>query len=260
MVRRLLGACAVLGLGLGSTLLTSCGQTASPPEPGSAAGAAGGLGAGTGSGARAGAGGGGLVIGVGGAETGPAWFCHPNTTPRSREDTTPSCTWINSCDGVQCAYGSTHEVLYALPALTCRQGNEVGLPAGGCCYDCVSDQEQVDVVTCVDACPDAPPSCPIGYRAATVPGACCLECVVDQDYCNSDADCVLAKRPANCCGCVEAVSVRRLDADDCYTSVSVPRATPDSCPTDYECALVLCGCPGEAPSSAACVDRHCVAL
>lgn len=100
-----------------------------------------------------------------------------------------------------------------------------------------------------------PPSCPYGYRAAPVPGACCLECVVDQN----DAQCVLAKRPANCCACVEAVSMRRLDGDECYTGVSVARATPDSCPAKNDCELVDCACPAEMPTSAVCVDSHCAA-
>jgi len=187
--------------------------------------------------------------------------CHPNMQRTRGEDAPFKCSWVASCFDADCVYGDATRLEPAMlpPALACRQGYEVGLPAGACCYDCVRNQERLDVVTCDEACPETPPSCPSGYRAAPVPGSCCLECVVDQDYCNSDADCVLAKRPANCCACVQSVSVRRLDADDCYSSVSPSRSTPDSCPPDNNCALVDCACPAEIPISAACVEHHCVA-
>src|SRR6188768_702499 len=253
-MRRVIGALALLGWGFGSISLVSCGKVAPAPHVSSGGSASGGgaggsgngsAGAGVGVGTGASAGGPGLSLGGAGECTGPKWFCHPNTTSRSREDTTPTCSWISSCVGVECAYGDTSEVLFSLPELACRKGYEVALPPGACCYDCSPTQEPFDTVTCAEACPEAPPTCQAGYHAAARPDGCCLECVVDQDYCNSDVDCVLAKRPANCCACVEAVSVRRLDADDCYTGISPARTTPDDCPPDNNCELVDCFCPAE---------------
>ncbi|MES1184297.1 MAG: hypothetical protein ABUL60_10805 [Myxococcales bacterium] len=185
--------------------------------------------------------------------------CEPNKVLRRGEDYR-SCEWISSCADVSCAYGGSELPVDDAqpPTLTCAQGYDVGLPAGACCYDCVRNEEPLEPITC-EACPDTPPSCANGYRAVTRPGACCPECVADPDYCNADADCVLAKRPANCCACVVAVSTRRLDADDCYTGVSDARATPDGCQPDFVCAVVDCACPAEIPGTAVCFEHHCSA-
>ncbi len=274
-VWRVIGFLAASSLGPG--LLTNCGGTTSRSS-----GSAGSASAAPHPNASAGAGGKAATTGVGGSAAGsdlnppeiggeescPSLVCedptspywHPHQRARAQEDGCPVCAWIPSCAGVACRYGDTFGIPEPFPPkLQCHPGFTTGMRPGACCYDCVRTDEPLEPPETCAPCSETPLTCAIGYRAITVEGACCPKCQADPNYCNTDDDCLLARRPANCCACPTSISKRLLDADACYTPLDPVRATPPDCPTDLDCSVIDCACAEVEPTRALCFEHHCEA-
>ncbi|HEY6728827.1 MAG TPA: hypothetical protein VI197_32675, partial [Polyangiaceae bacterium] len=86
-------------------------------------------------------------------------------------------------------------------------------------------------------------------------GGCCYECLPDPLFCEQNADCVLADRPHECCGCPEVISRRALDDDACWYSLAEPRTIPPECYPEFTCDALCGACPDSG--SAVCVDNRC---
>jgi len=171
------------------------------------------------------------------------------------------CGWISSCRDATCLYGdSLGQPIELPPLLDCPPGYEVGRLAGACCFSCVRNQDPITPPVCDQPCLEEPLQCAFGYHEVQAEGHCCPKCFPDPSYCTTDTDCALARRPANCCACVVAVSLRLLSEDACFTPLESPRPTADTCAPDHDCTLIDCGCPAQEPTVARCVANRCTAI
>jgi hypothetical protein len=149
----------------------------------------------------------------------------------------------SSCAGVTCATPS------------CPSGYTVAREPGACCDTCVATPSaKAPYCETVDC--GTPSSCPLGYIVTNTAWTCCPTCASDPNYCETDADCMLAWDQTSCCSC-NGISTRRYAQDPCYSSASgdsrsVPAscARPDNCPFCPSCALL-----GHASST--CSNHHC---
>jgi hypothetical protein len=137
---------------------------------------------------------------------------------------------------------------------SCPTGFVIERERGACCDTCHPNANaQYPNCEVVDCAP--PRNCPIGYHHVLPSYRCCNECEPDPNYCQNDADCIIAELPYACCGCPVAIGTRLYVTDACYSALALPRSVPMSCQSQAVCSVACGVCP--VPGIAACVDHSC---
>ena len=164
-----------------------------------------------------------------------------------------SVTYVGTC----CPACSTSEPTCAsvtCVAPTCPTGYSVAREPGACCDTCVATPSaQTPNCEAVDC--GTPSSCLLGYVVTNTAWTCCPTCAPDPNYCQSDADCMLAWDMTSCCSC-NSISTRRYDQDPCYFSAD-NSAHSASCANAANCTASCPSCALLGQASPTCSNHHC---
>ena len=139
----------------------------------------------------------------------------------------------------------------------CPSGYTVGREPGACCDTCsasaTATPPNCEAVDC-----GTPVSCALGYVVTNTPWTCCPSCAPDPNYCETDADCVVATRYGQCCTCPTSISTRRYTEDSCYYAASSPRLLPTACGSQVACAVTCGAC--TTADAAKCLNHTCTSI
>jgi hypothetical protein len=173
----------------------------------------------------------------------PTLDCPPQRVTREFGACCASCAKAPSCDGVACE---------DRPSGGCGEAASWQQKPGACCSQCLGHEP----VGCPEiAC--SPQTCAPGYVQGDLVGGCCFQCSPDPWFCRGDSDCMIAERPATCCECAGAISIRMYEEDRCWFDPRAPRELPPECNPGTMCGRVCEPC--SIPEKARCIDNRCVA-
>jgi hypothetical protein len=176
-----------------------------------------------------------------GSVTCPTLNCPPERITREFGACCDSCARAPSCDDVACG---------GRPSSGCSESASWHHRPGACCGQC-EWQGGCPEIAC------SPHVCPRGYVQGDLVNGCCSQCLPDPWFCEIDSDCMIAERPATCCECSGAISIRMYEEDRCWFDPRAPRALPPECDPGTMCGRACEPCP--IPDKARCLDNRCVA-
>ncbi len=174
-----------------------------------------------------------------------------------RDEGCPVCQVKPSCQDATCIYGPAGAGGGFRNPTMCPDGYEAKYSPGTCCMGCVRNSEPIAMEPCPqDVC--EPRECAFSFILGAAEGQCCPICLADPNYCQTDADCVIAQPAGECCNCPRAISTRLYEADACWSKPGEQRDPAVSCPS-VDCSLAFCASCEQPILHPTCTNHTCVA-